>query len=159
MVKCVRAQARPAPAKNNKTKVKMTTMNLNLVTKYCDEWSRQDWQDAYDGYCKNNMFGQMTKREYYEFVKGRHKQLKLASEPLSDELKRQWTIGKRNARLWAKKHGCDMNGRSILLSQKEREEIETRELAERAEQIAIDALSKIEYTEREKGRNKRWRKN
>ena len=124
----------------------MTTMNLNLVTKYCDEWSRQDWQDAYDGYCKNNMFGQMTKREYYEFVKGRHKQLKLASEPLSDELKRQWTIGKRNARLWAKKRGCDMNGR-LLTDVPQKDAVA---IAERAEEIAIDALQRAKERKRRK---------
>ena len=134
-------------------------LNLNIVNKYCDEWDKQTWQDAYDGYCKNNMFGQMTKREYFEFVKDRHKRLKLAEQPLSDELRDKWTIGKRNARLWAKKHGCDMNGRSIWLTQKDREELEAKEIAERAEQIAVDAITKIEYNEREKGRNKRWRKN
>lgn len=131
-------------------------INLNFINIPPTEWDKQTWRDAYAGYCEHNMYGAMSKREYYDWVLERHK--KMTPQPLSNELKRTWTIGRRNARLWAKKHGCDMNGRSILLSQKEREEIETRELAERAEQIAIDALSKIEYTEREKGRNKRWRK-
>lgn len=121
-------------------------LNLNIVNKYCDEWSRQDWRDAYAGYCKNNMFGQMTKREYFEFVKDRHKQLKLAEQPLSDELKRTWTIGKRNARLWAKKHGCDMNGR-LLTNVPPKDAVA---IAERAEEIAIDALQYAKERKRRK---------
>lgn len=128
-------------------------LNLNIVNKYCDEWDKQTWQGAYDGYCKNNMFGQMTKREYYEFVKDRHKQLKLASEPLSDELKRQWTIGKRNARLWAKKHGCDMNGR-LLTDFPPKDAVA---IAERAEEIAIDTAEKMSYYGGAKGRKTKWR--
>lgn len=123
-------------------------MNLNLINKYCDEWDKQTWQDAYAQYCQHNMFGSKTKREYYEFVKERHNRLKLAEQPLSDELKRKWTIGRQNARLWAKKRGCDMNGR--LLS-----DIPSKDavaIAERAEEIAIDTALKMSYYERDKGR-------
>lgn len=123
-------------------------MNIRLINKYCDEWTKADWQDAYDQYCKHNMYGPKTKREYYEFVKERHNRLKLAEQPLSDELKREWTIGRRNAALWAKKHGCDMNGR--LLS-----DIPPKDavaIAEHAEEIAIDTALKMSYIERDKGR-------
>lgn len=127
-------------------------MNLNLINKYCDEWTKTDWQDAYDQYCQHNMFGAKTKREYYEFVKERHNRLKLAEQPLSDELKRTWTIGGKNAALWAKKHDCDMNGR--LLS-----DIPPKDavaIAERAEEIAIDTTLKMSYYERDKGRKTEW---
>ena len=72
--------------------------------------------------------------------------------PLSDELKRTWTIGKQNARLWAKKHGCDINGR--LLS-----DIPSKDavaIAERAEEIAIDTALKMSYYDRDKGRKTKW---
>lgn len=127
-------------------------MNLNLINKYCDEWDKQTWQDAYAAYCKNNMFGQMTKREYFDFVQDRHKQLKLAEQPLSDELKRTWTIGRQNARLWAKKHGCDMNGR--LLSDVPNKDAIA--IAEHAEEIAIDTALKMSYYDRDKGRKTKW---
>ena len=123
-------------------------MNLNIINKYCDEWDKQTWQDAYAQYCQHNMFGSKTKREYYEFVKERHNRLKLAEQPLSDELKRTWTIGRQNARLWAKKHGCDMNGR--LLSDVPRKDAVA--IAERAEEIAIDTALKMSYYDRDKGR-------
>lgn len=127
-------------------------MNLNIITKYCDEWTKADWQDAYNQYCKHNMYGPKTKREYYEFVKERHNRLKLAEQPLSDELKREWTIGMRNAVLWAKKHGCDMNGR--LLSDVQPKDAVA--IAERAEEIAIDTAQKMSYIERDKGRKTKW---
>jgi hypothetical protein len=123
-------------------------MNLNLINKYCDDWTRTDWQDAYAQYCQHNMFGVKTKREYYEFVKECHNRLKLAEQPLSDELKRTWTIGRRNARLWAKKHGCDMNGR--LLSDVPPKDAVA--IAEHAEEIAIDTALKMSYYDRDKGR-------
>lgn len=132
-------------------------MNLNLINKYCDEWTRTDWQDAYAGYCKNNAFGQMTKREYYEFVKERHNRLKLAEQPLSDELKRTWTIGRRNARLWAKKHGCDMNGRLLADGARGQRDKDALETALRAEEIAIDTALKMSYYEGAKGRKTKWR--
>lgn len=120
-------------------------MNLNLINLDCTEWSRADWQDAYDQYCQHNMFGAKTKREYYEFVKERHNRLKLAEQPLSDELKRTWTIGRQNARLWAKKHGCDMNGRlrsDIACEKRNNDALET---ALRAEDVAVDTQQRLDY--------------
>ena len=126
-------------------------INLNLVNLEPTEWSKQDWQDAYTGYCKTNLYGPKTKREYYDWVLERHK--KMNPEPLSDELKRTWTIGKRNARLWAKKHGCDMNGRLLSDVKRIAEDASAIEVADRAEGIAIDTKNLLdELIERAKRR-------
>lgn len=117
-------------------------VNLNLVNLEPTEWSRQDWQDAYAGYCEANLYGPKTKREYYDWVLERCK--KMNPEPLSDELKRKWTIGKRNARLWAKKHGCDMNGRLLLDVKRAAEDASAIEIADRAESIAIDTQNLLD---------------
>lgn len=126
-------------------------MNLNILNLDPTEWDKQTWRDAYAGYCEHNMYGAMTKREYYDWVLERHK--KMTPEPLSDELKRTWTIGRRNARLWAKKHGCDMNGK--LLSDVPPKDAVA--IAERAEEIAIDTAEKMSYYEGAKGRKTKWR--
>ena len=117
-------------------------INLNLVNLEPTEWSKQDWQDAYAGYCKTNLYGPKTKREYYDWVLERHK--KMNPEPLSDELKRTWIIGKRNARLWAKKHGCDMNGRLLSDAKRIAEDASAIEVADRAESIAIDTQNLLD---------------
>lgn len=117
-------------------------INLNLVNLEPTDWSKQDWQDAYAGYCKTNLYGPKTKREYYDWVLERRK--KMNPEPLSDELKRKWTIGKRNARLWAKKHGCDMNGRLLLDVKHIAEDASAIEIADRAESIAIDTQNLLD---------------
>ena len=83
-------------------------MNLDIVTLSPTEWSKETWRDAYAQYCRTNMFGPKTKREYYKMVIENHK--KLAPQTLSDELRNEWTAGWRNAVLWAKKHGCGRNG-------------------------------------------------
>ena len=91
----------------------------------------------------NNMFGKKTKREYYDMVVANF--AKINPQPLSDELKRTWTIGRRNARLWAKKHGCDMNGRlrsDIAHEQRNNDALET---ALRAEDVAVDTQQRLEY--------------
>lgn len=119
-------------------------MNLHIVNLDPTEWDKQTWRDAYAGYCEHNMYGEMTKREYYDWVLERNK--KMAPEPLSDELKRKWTIGKRNARLWAKKHGCDMNGR-LLTDVPQKDAVA---IAEHAEEIAIDALQYAKERKRRK---------
>lgn len=126
-------------------------MNLNIVTIPPTKWDKQDWRDAYAAYCERKPYGEKTKREYYDWVLKRHK--KMTPEPLSDELKRKWIIGKRNARLWAKKHGCDMNGK--LLSDVPPKDAVA--IAERAEEIAIDTAEKMSYYEGAKGRKTKWR--
>lgn len=92
------------------------------------------------------MFGPKTKKEYYDMVIANFAKIaKNTPQPLSDELKRSWAIGKRNARLWAKKRGCDMNGRlrsDIACEQRNNDALET---ALRAEDIATDTKQKLEY--------------
>lgn len=120
-------------------------METNTVNLDCTQWDKATWQDAYAQYCQHNMFGSKTKREYYEFVKERHNRLKLAEQPLSDELKRKWTIGRRNARLWAKKHGCDMNGRLRSDVAREQRDNDALEVALRAEDAAVSTHQRLEY--------------
>lgn len=120
-------------------------MNLNLINLEPAQWSREDWQDAYAQYCQHNLHGEKTKREYYDFVNEHHNRLKIATQPLSDELKRKWTIGKRNARLWAKKYGCDMNGRLLSDIAREQRDKDALETALRAEDIAVDTKQRLDY--------------
>lgn len=84
------------------------TMNMDIVTLSPTEWSKETWRDAYAQYCRTNMFGPKSKREYYNMVLENHK--KLAPQTLSDELRDEWSAGWRNAVLWAKKYGCGRNG-------------------------------------------------
>ena len=120
-------------------------MNLNLINLDCTEWSKTDWQDAYAQYCKNNQFGAMTKKEYYDFVNDRFQQLKLNEKPLSEELANTWSAGKKNARLWAKKRGCDMNGRLLVDVAQENRNNDALETALRAEDVAIDTKQRLDY--------------
>lgn len=83
-------------------------MNLNLINLDCTQWSKTDWQDAYNEYCKHNLYGAKTKREYYDMVIANFK--KIAPQPLSEELRNTWTNGWNKAVVWAKKRKCNMNG-------------------------------------------------
>jgi hypothetical protein len=85
-------------------------MNLDIVTLSPTEWSKETWRDAYAQYCRTNMFGPKTKRQYYDFVLANHKRLEMNAQPLSDDLRCEWTAGWRNAVQWAKKHCCGRNG-------------------------------------------------
>jgi hypothetical protein len=85
-------------------------MNLNLINLDYTEWSRADWTDAYTAYCKTNLFGPMSKREYYDWVRSRLDRQKSVAEPLSEDLVAKWTNGFKNASVWAKKRKCNMNG-------------------------------------------------
>ena len=120
-------------------------MNLNLINLDCTEWSRSDWQDAYAQYCQHNMFGPKTKKEYYDFVNERFKRLKMLAKPISPDLLRQWSAGRRNARLWAKKHGCDMNGQLLVDIEPKKRNNDALEIALRAEDIAWDTQQRLEY--------------
>ena len=121
-------------------------MNLNLINLDPAQWTRTDWQDAYAQYCKDNMFGPKTKKEYYDMVIANFTKIaKITPQPLSGELNRSWTIGKRNARLWAKKRGCDMSGQMLSDVRADAEDRSTREIAERAEDIAIDTKQELDY--------------
>lgn len=127
------------------TKIGRYTMNLNLINLEPTQWSKADWQDAYAEYCQYDMFGPKTKREYYDMVMENHRKEEERNKPLSDELKEKWIQGWCNAVNWARKHKCDRSGRSIWLTQKEREELEAKELAERAECIAADATQRLDH--------------
>lgn len=88
-------------------------MNLNLINLDCTQWSKADWNDAYNQYCRHNMFGEKTKREYWDFVHERHNALKTATQSLNSEAINKWINGFKNAAIWAKEHQCDMNGAQI----------------------------------------------
>jgi hypothetical protein len=85
-------------------------MNLHLINLDYTEWSRADWTDAYTAYCKTNLFGPMSKREYYDWVRSRLDRQKSVAELLSKDLVNKWTNGFRNASVFAKKRKCNMNG-------------------------------------------------
>ena len=75
-------------------------MNLNIINLDIQEWNKTDWNDAYNQYCKCNQFGAMSKKEYYDFVHKNHQRLKDRDAPLSDELARRWSAGRRAAKAW-----------------------------------------------------------
>jgi hypothetical protein len=123
---------------------KGTKVNLNLINLPPTEWSKDDWRDAYAGYCKGNMYGPKTKKEYYDFVLERHKRLEEAHKPVSPELLKQWVEGRRAAKAWARKRGCDLNGRLLTDVRAEAEDRSTREIAERAEDMAVESVQRID---------------
>lgn len=119
-------------------------MNLNLINLPPTEWSKDDWRDAYADYCKGNMYGPKNKKEYYDFVLERHKRLEEAHKPVSPELLKQWVEGRRAAIMWAKKRGCDLNGRLLSDVRAEADDRSTREIAERAEDTAVESVQRID---------------
>ena len=120
-------------------------MNLNLINLPPSEWSKDDWRDAYADYCKHNIFGPKTKKEYYDMVLERYKRLEEMCKPTPPELLQQWVEGRRAAKAWARWRGCDMNGRMLLQVRAEVEDRVTREIAERAEDIAVDTMQRLDY--------------
>lgn len=120
-------------------------MNLNLINLDCTQWNKADWNDAYNQYCAHNQFGVMTKREYYDFVHRNHNRIKTVAQPLSDELRNKWLAGRRNARLWAKKRGCGMDGRLLVAGIVEQRDADALNIAERAEDIAVDTMQRLDY--------------
>ena len=119
-----------------------TTMNLNLINLDCQHWTRDDWREAYANYCKTNQFGAKTKKEYYDMVCANHARLSEKNTPCPPELLQKWSAGRRAATEWAKRHGCDLNGR--LLANSPARERTTREIAEHAEYIACDSMQKLD---------------
>ena len=120
-------------------------MNLNLINLAPKDWTKADWQEAYAEYCKGNMFGPKTKKEYYDMVLERHKRLEEAQKPTPPELLQQWVEGRRAAKAWARKRGCDINGRMLTDVRAEVEDRSTREVAERAEDIAVDTMQRLDF--------------
>lgn len=119
-------------------------MNLNLINLPPTEWSKADWQEAYAEYCKVNMYGPKTKKEYYDFVLERHKRLEEAHKPISPELLKKWVEGRRAAIAWAKKRGYDLNGQLLTDVRAEAEDRSTREIAERAEDMAVESVQRLD---------------
>ena len=127
-------------------------MNLNLINLDCTQWSKADWNDAYNQYCQHNMFGAKTKREYYDMVTANFEKL-AHKEKQFHELNQKWLQGWRNAIAYARKNKCDINGRSLDKTLAESENKRAVETAERAEQIAIDTASRLDYhLSKEQGR-------
>lgn len=120
-------------------------MNLNLTNIPPTEWTKDDWREAYAEYCKANMYGPKTKKEYYDFVLERHKRLEEAHKPVSPELLQKWVDGRRAAKVWARKRGCDLNGRLLSDVRAEADDRSTREIAERAEDIAVDTKQHLDF--------------
>lgn len=119
-------------------------MNLNLINLPPTEWSKDDWRDAYADYCKGNMYGPKTKKEYYDMVLERHKRLEEAHKPTPPELLQKWVEGRRAAKEWARKRGCDLNGRLLSDVRAEAEDRSTREIAERAEDMAVESVQRLD---------------
>ena len=119
-------------------------MNINLTNIPPTEWTKDDWREAYAEYCKAHMYGPKTKKEYYDFVLERHKRLEEAHKPVSPELLKQWTEGRRAAKAWAREHGCDLNGRLLTDVRAEADDRSTREIAERAEDMAVESVQRID---------------
>lgn len=99
-------------------------MNLNLINLDCTQWSKADWNDAYNQYCQHNMFGAKTKREYYDMVIANFEKLAHDKKQFH-ELNQKWLQGWRNAVVWAKKRKCNINGESL---EKSRPEIDLESL-------------------------------
>lgn len=96
-------------------------MNLNLINLPPTDWNRDDWRDAYAQYCQANMFGPKTKKEYYDMVLARHAKFESASS-IEPGLLATWSAGRRAAKEWARKRGCDMNGRLLIDIAREKQE-------------------------------------
>lgn len=120
-------------------------MNLNLINLHPKDWSKDDWRDAYAEYCKANIKGPKTKQEYYDMVMENFRKMDERNKPISQELLDEWTRGRRTAIAWARWRGCDMNGRMLLQVRAEVEDRGTREIAERAEDIAVDTMQRLDY--------------
>lgn len=120
-------------------------MNLNLINLPPTEWSKDDWRDAYSQYCKANMFGHKTKREYYDMVLKSYEDLEDKHKLTPVELLQKWVKGRRAAKEWAQKRGCDLNGRMLTDVRAEVEDRNTREVAERAEDIAVDTMQRLDF--------------
>jgi hypothetical protein len=90
------------------------------------------------------MYGPKTKKEYYDFVLERHKRLEEAHKPTPPELLQKWVEGRRAAKEWARKRGCDLNGRLLSDVRAEADDRSTREIAERAEDMAVESVQRID---------------
>ena len=114
-------------------------MNLHLINLDYTEWSRADWTDAYTAYCKTNLFGPMSKKEYYDWVRSRLDRQKSVAEPLSKDLATKWTNGLKNASVWTKKRKCNMYGQDL---ENCRPEVDLNDLANDVKDIQWQLMQK-----------------
>lgn len=119
-------------------------MNLNLINLHPKDWSKDDWCDAYAEYCKANIKGPKTKQEYYDMVMENFRKMDERNKLISQELLDEWTRGRRAAKEWARKRGCDLNGRLLSDVRAEADDRTTREIAERAEDMAVESVQRID---------------
>ena len=119
-------------------------MNLNLINLHPKDWSKDDWRDAYAEYCKANIKGPKTKQEYYDMVMENFRKMDERNKPISQELLDEWTRGRRAAKEWARKRGCDLNGRLLTDVRAEADDRSTREIAERAEDMAVESVQRLD---------------
>lgn len=119
-------------------------MNLNLINLHPKDWSKDDWRDAYAEYCKANMFGPKTKREYYDMVLKSYEDLENKHKLTPVELLQKWVKGREASKAWARKRGCDLNGRLLTDVRAEAEDRSTREIAERAEDMAVESVQRLD---------------
>ena len=119
-------------------------MNLDLINKHPSQWDKNTWRDAYAEYCKANTKGPKTKQEYYDMVMENFSKMDERNKPISQELLDEWTRGRRAAKAWARAHGCDINGRLLSDVRAEADDRSTREIAERAEDMAVESVQRID---------------
>lgn len=119
-------------------------MNLDLINKHPSQWDKNTWRDAYAEYCKANIKGPKTKQEYYDMVMENFRKMDERNKPISQELLDEWTRGRRAAKAWARAHGCDLNGRLLSDVRAEADDRSTREIAERAEEVAVDTMQRLD---------------
>ena len=120
-------------------------MNLLLINLHPKDWSKTGWQEAYAEYCKTNIRGPKTKREYYDMVMENFRKMDERNKPISQELLDEWTRGRRAAKAWARKRSCDLNGRLLSDVRAEADDRTAREVADRAEDIAVDTMQRLDY--------------
>lgn len=120
-------------------------MNIRLINLHPKDWSKDDWRDAYAEYCKANARGPKTKREYYDMVMENFRKMDERNKPIPQELLDEWTRGRRAAKAWARKRGCDLNGRLLSDVRAEVDDRTAREVANRAEDIAVDTMQRLDY--------------
>ena len=118
--------------------------NFDWVNQKPSEYTKETWQYLYAEYCKTQMFGPKTKKEYYDMVMENFRKMDERNKPISQELLDQWTRGRRAAKAWARQHGCDLNGRLLSDVRAEADDRSTREIAERAEDMAVESVQRID---------------
>jgi hypothetical protein len=82
-------------------------MNLNLINLNPSDWSKEDWQDAYNQAMLGDVCCGMSKQQYYDFVIANHKKIEERNMPLSEELKSKWIYGKKSCKQLLNKQNTD----------------------------------------------------